>query len=122
MRLASRRLALGVDDLVEVRLHLGQRVLGRLALEVAQLVDRAPLHRRLAPHRRERPPQPRVAVDDAEHRRSEAALDQAIEKSLPRFVRLAPAHLQRNELLLSVGEHRQRYAARTDSLTSRTRR
>ena len=35
------------------------------------------------------------------------ALDQAIEKSLPRFVRLAPAHLQRNELLLSVGEHRQ---------------
>src|SRR5438132_5929612 len=44
VRLASRRLALGVDDLVEVRLHLGQRMLGRFALEVAQLVDRSPLH------------------------------------------------------------------------------
>src|ERR1700737_4888128 len=75
VRLASRRLALGVDDLVEICLQLGQRVLGCLALEIAQLVDRAPLHRCLAPHGRERPPEPSVAVDDAEHRRSEAALD-----------------------------------------------
>src|SRR2546421_3060251 len=102
VRLARRALAGRVDDAVEVVGDLLARVLRRLAHQVAQLVHAAALHRRLAPDERERAPQASVAVDDAEQRHLEPALDQVLEEALPRLVRFAAAHLQRHQLLLPV--------------------
>jgi hypothetical protein len=46
-----------------------------------------------------------VPVDHADHRGSEATGDEIVQAALPGLERLAPADLQRHELLLAVGEN-----------------
>jgi len=81
--------ALGVDDGVVVGGDLLTRMLGRLALQIPQLVHGATLHRRTRPGQLDRPPQTRVAVDNAEHRRLQPARHEVIEEapSTPRATR-----------------------------------
>src|SRR5713226_5713597 len=95
----------GVDEAMEVLAELGERMLGRFALEIPQLVHATPLHRSLGPRAPDGPPQPRVAVDDAQQRRLEAAADQRVDEAGPGVGRLGPAQLQRQELLLAISEH-----------------
>src|SRR5712691_517398 len=83
----------GVDDAMEVLAELGERMLGGFALEILQLVHRPPLHGGLGPRAPDGPPQPRVAVDDAQQRRLEAATGQRIDEAGPRVGRLGPAQL-----------------------------
>src|SRR3989454_3536265 len=59
-RVGGRR----IDDAMKVLAELVERVLGRLALEVAQLVDRAALHGRRWPRPAQGQAQARIAVED----------------------------------------------------------
>src|SRR5262249_326888 len=58
LRRARRVGAAGVDDPMEVVTEFGQRGLGRLALEVPQLMHAAALHGGRGPERADRPPHP----------------------------------------------------------------
>jgi hypothetical protein len=87
---------------MEVGAELGQGVLRSLALEIAELVHSAPLEAGLGPDEPDRLPQPRMAVDHADHRGSETTGDKIVQAALPRLERLAAAELQRHELLLAV--------------------
>src|SRR5712691_4311381 len=88
-----------VDDTMEVLAELGEGMLGRFALEIPQLVHATALHRGLGPRAPDGPPQPRVAVDDAQQRRLEAAADQRVDEAGPGVGRLGPAQLEGEELL-----------------------
>ena len=104
---AGGRRALGVDDPVEVGPDLGECVLGRLPLEVAQLVDGTALHEDLGPDEAHGLPQPGVPVDHAPPGRGEPPSRQILEATLPGLEGLAHgAELQGDELLLTVGEDR----------------
>src|SRR5712691_6330641 len=80
----------GVDDTMEVLAELGEGMLGRFALEIPQLVYAIPLHRGLGPRAPHGPPQPGVAVDDAEQGRLEAAAGQRVDEAGPGLGRLGP--------------------------------
>ena len=90
---------------MEVGAELGQGVLGRLPLEIAELMHGTALDTGPGPDELDRLPQPRVAVDHADDRGSEAPGDEIVQAALPGVERLAAAELQRHELLLSVGEN-----------------
>src|SRR5262245_5648673 len=90
---------------MEVRPDLREGVLRRLALEVPQLMDGTALDQGLGPHEADGLSQARVPVDHAPQGRGEAAATQVGEAALPGIERLAPrAELQRQELLLPIGE------------------
>jgi hypothetical protein len=76
-----------------------------LALEVAELVNGTALDQGLGPHEPDSLAQARVAVDHADHRGAEATGDEIVQAALPGLERLAPAELQRDELLLAIGEN-----------------
>ena len=72
------RVSIGrVDDAVEVVADLGERVLRRLPLQVAQLVDAAALHRGPRPDQIDGASQPGVTVDDRQQRRPQPACDES---------------------------------------------
>ena len=83
----------------------GEGMLRRFPLEVAELVDAAPLHRGPRPHQADRAAEAGIAVDDAEHRRAQPARREVVEAALPRCERLAGAELEGQELLAPVGQH-----------------
>jgi hypothetical protein len=104
---ARGRGALGLHDAMEVSPDLGERVLGRLALEGPQLVDGTALDRGLGPDEADGFPEAEMSVDLAPHWGGQSGCHQIIETPLPGFERLASrAELQRQELLLPVGEDR----------------
>ncbi len=64
-----------VDDPMEVVANVRERVLRGSTFEVPQLVDAAALYRGSGPYQSDRAPKPGIAVDDAEHRGTEAPPD-----------------------------------------------
>jgi hypothetical protein len=68
---------------VEVRADLGQGVLRGFALEVAELVDGTALDPGRGPDEPDPFPQARVAVDDTDHRGSEATGNEIVQAALP---------------------------------------
>ena len=94
----------GIDDAMKVLAEFGEHVLGRLALEVAQLMHTAALHRGLGPHALDGPPQPGVAVDDAQQRGRQAALHEIVHEPVPRRGRLGGTQLESQQLLAAIGE------------------
>jgi hypothetical protein len=76
---------------VEVVANLGERVLRRFPLKVAQLMDTAALHGRSWPHLADGTSQPSIPVDDRQHRRQQAARHEIVEAAFPRRERLASA-------------------------------
>jgi hypothetical protein len=82
---------------VEVVPDLGERVLRRLALEIAQFVNATALDRRPRPHQPDGAPQPGVTVDDRQHRRPQPARNEIVEAPLPRRERLACEQFQGEE-------------------------
>jgi len=93
-----------VDDAVEVVADLGERVLRRLALKIAELVDTAALHSRPRPALPDRPPQPGVTVNDGQHRRPQPARDEVVKATFPRRERFASAQLQGDQMLAPIEE------------------
>jgi len=83
-----------VDDAVEVVADLGQRVLRRFALKVAQLVHAAPLDHHLGPDESDDASQPRIPVDDRQHWRTQTPRDEIVEAAFPRRERLAAAQVE----------------------------
>src|SRR5439155_7524668 len=83
---------------MEVVADLGQRMFRCFALEVAELVHTATLHRRPRPYLANGTAQPGISVDDAEHRRAQATAHQIVEAPLPRCRRLTTAQLQGQQM------------------------
>ncbi len=57
----------GVRDAMEVIADVREDMCGRLALEIAQLVDTAALHGRPRPYLAHRASQPCISIDDGKH-------------------------------------------------------
>src|SRR6185436_2576019 len=74
----------GVADLVEGMLR-------RFTREIAQLVDAAALDGNPRPDESDGASQPRIAVDDRQHRRPQSPRDEIVEAAFPRRERLASA-------------------------------
>src|SRR5256886_10764559 len=66
----------------------------KIALEVAELVHTATLHRRPRPYLANGTAQPRISVDDSEHRRAQATGHQILEAPFPRYCGVTTAQLQ----------------------------
>src|SRR5437867_3556726 len=87
---------------MEVVADLGERMLRRFALKVAELLHATPLHRRPRPGLPNGPPQPGVTVDNSQNWRPQAPRDEIVEAALPRLEGLAPAQLEGEELFAPV--------------------
>src|SRR5437867_3060988 len=87
---------------MEVVADLGERMLRRFALKVAELVHATPLHGRPRPDLPDGPPQPGVTVDNSQHWRPQTARDEIVEAALPRFEGLASAQLEGEQLFAPV--------------------
>ena len=80
-------------------------MLRRFPLEVAKLVDTAALDHRPRPDLPDGAPQPRITVDDAEHRSTQTPRHQVVEAPFPGYRRLAAAQLQGQQVFAPVGPH-----------------
>src|SRR5262249_54084502 len=81
-----------------------ERMLGHLALQIAELVDTAALHRGSSPHLADGSAQARTAIDDRQDRSPQAAGDKIVETALPRCERLPAAQFESKQMLLPIGQ------------------
>jgi hypothetical protein len=107
--LGSRR---GADHVAIVVGDFLMQALGRVSGEIAVLVNREALDRRLVPQRRQRLLQARRAVGDDELRHPQPALDEIVEQRAPGGLAF-PAHAaDRQQHLLAVCGHAERQKER----------
>ena len=99
---------------MEIVADVRERVLRGFALDVAKLVDATALDGCSRPDLPDGPPQPGIAVDDAEQRSSEAPGYKIVEAAFPRGERLASTQLQGQQVFAPVGkdaDHTQHWRA-----------
>jgi len=89
---------------MEIISNLSERVLGHLALQIAELVDTAALHCGSSPHLADGSAQAGIAIDDRQDRGPQAARDEIVETALPRRERLTAAQLESKQMLLPIGQ------------------